>query len=264
MSGVPAPSPSPTGPKTPYAVLSFDPVHVNSFRIGAGWNNANSRIPCAPRPGTVVNSVWRVAESPAEDFDPEDVAALADVMKDDFARSLLGIKLEQAGYPHKFGFNQGDSFSSDILQVIIWEANDGTATSGMFKRFNTTVRTEYLQNAHCADCDINQGVDGYFSGTTGADHVEVGAKGGYASAQHLLGQMYLHGVAGLEVNRALGEEWIQKAALQGHVHAMYMEHQFSSRSSESRTPFGGPPGAAFSPVSGGGGFEIGRDFRRHT
>jgi hypothetical protein len=245
-------APSPSGLPTsvaPYAVVSFDPLHINTFRIGAGWNNAASRVSiCEDPPGTTVDSVWRVAEPPAEDFDSEDVTALADVMQDDFARSLLGMKLEEEGYPHKFGL-AGDASPKDSLQVGIWEPggeDDHSASSGIFKRFNKKVDIEAVRMAHSGDCDsggardwtmrkcsdpVYQGsidVPGNLSQSFISD-IELAANRGLASAQHIYGQLHLLGLGGLAINRAEGVLYLRAAALQGHEHATAMHRELAPR-----------------------------------
>ena len=96
-------------------MLSFEPVAINCFRIGGGWDNTNSRVPlCATAPGNTVTGVQLVAEPPAEECDQDDVDGFESVMSDEFARSLFMFKLSDAGY------DEVDTTTDGKLTINLW------------------------------------------------------------------------------------------------------------------------------------------------
>ncbi|MEN9460877.1 MAG: hypothetical protein RIS84_897 [Pseudomonadota bacterium] len=67
---------------------------------------------------------------------------------------------------------------------------------------------------------FKQGVEHYNqqSFTQAIDYFTQAAEQGYAAAQNNLGMMYAQGL-GIEKNLELAEQWLQKAAVQGHLKA---------------------------------------------
>ena len=80
-----APSP-PLAVQSPYAVISFEPAHVNNFRIGATWAVSTTRVPLVDQPvGTRIKNRWIVADpSLVNEFDAVGINALAEILDDDF------------------------------------------------------------------------------------------------------------------------------------------------------------------------------------
>ena len=217
-------------------ILSFEPVAINCFRIGGGWDNANSRIPLSDmEPGSRFNRMQLIAEPPAEEFDENDVDAFTVVMGDDLARNLLRYRLEDAGY-------EIADDADGMLKINIWsqdtQETGKSISSRLYRDFFTAPSTENIHAAHSGDGYANSMAtfllffqqhvssrahysililnDGQCSASR---DLKPAAYGGYAPAQHLFGLLTMHGLYGVKQDDAEARKLLTAAAGQGHEHA---------------------------------------------